>query len=153
MSIANANGRTRDCIVIVGGGLAGQRCAEALRRAGYEGAIRMVCAESRPPYDRPPLSKQVLLGSVAGDSLGYRARAWYPEHDVDLLLGAPATGLATGGRAQMADSVRIDGVPEARSFTATFTRAGRAVAALLVDRPRSLPTFRDLIEKGAPCHI
>ena len=53
------------------------------------------------------------------------------------------------GRAQTADSVSIDGEPAARSFTATFSRAGRPVAALLVDRPRSLPAFRDLIEKGA----
>jgi hypothetical protein len=53
------------------------------------------------------------------------------------------------GRAQAADSVRIDGEPAARSFTATFLRAGRPVAALLVDRPRALPAFRDLIEQGA----
>jgi hypothetical protein len=53
------------------------------------------------------------------------------------------------GRAQGADALSIDGEPAARSFTATFLRAGRPVAALLVDRPRSLPAFRDLIEKGA----
>ena len=54
------------------------------------------------------------------------------------------------GRAQPTDAVHIDGHPAARSFTATFTRAGRPVAALLVDRRRSLPAFRELIEKGAP---
>jgi 3-phenylpropionate/trans-cinnamate dioxygenase ferredoxin reductase subunit len=53
------------------------------------------------------------------------------------------------GRARPSDDVRIDGEPAARSFTATFMRAGRPVAALLVDRPRSLPAFRALIEKGA----
>jgi NADPH-dependent 2,4-dienoyl-CoA reductase/sulfur reductase-like enzyme len=53
------------------------------------------------------------------------------------------------GRAQPTDEVTIEGDPAGRSFTATFTRAGRAVAALLVDRPRSLPALRALIEKGA----
>ena len=53
------------------------------------------------------------------------------------------------GRAQPADALTIDGEPAARNFTATFIRAGRPVAALLVGRPRSLPAFRDLIEKGA----
>ena len=53
------------------------------------------------------------------------------------------------GRARAADAVTIDGEPAARNFTATFVRAGRPVAALLVDRARSLPAFRALIEKGA----
>jgi NADPH-dependent 2,4-dienoyl-CoA reductase/sulfur reductase-like enzyme len=87
-----------DPIVIVGGGLAGQRCAETLRRAGHAGAIRMVCAETRPPYDRPPLSKQVLLGAVSDASLAYRPAAWYEQHDVDLLLGVRATALLPGER-------------------------------------------------------
>ena len=39
-----------DGIVIAGGGLAGQRCAETLRRAGYEGRIRMLCGEPRPAF-------------------------------------------------------------------------------------------------------
>ncbi len=49
-------------VVVVGGGLAGQRCAEALRRAGWEGRVRLVCEEPHAPYDRPPLSKDVLTG-------------------------------------------------------------------------------------------
>jgi NADPH-dependent 2,4-dienoyl-CoA reductase/sulfur reductase-like enzyme len=52
------------------------------------------------------------------------------------------------GHARLADAVEVDGDPESRSFTATFTRSGRVVAALLVDRPRSLPAVRTLIEKG-----
>jgi NADPH-dependent 2,4-dienoyl-CoA reductase/sulfur reductase-like enzyme len=52
------------------------------------------------------------------------------------------------GDARGADRIEIDGHPEARNFTATFTRSGRPVAALLVDRPRSLPSTRKLIEKG-----
>jgi len=78
-------------VVIVGGGLAAQRCAETLRRSGYDGSIRMVCAEPRAPYDRPPLSKAVLAGS--DDDLAYRASGWYDEHGIELLLGNAATAL------------------------------------------------------------
>ena len=80
-------------IVLVGGGLAAQRCAETLRRAGYDGAIRMVCAERHPPYDRPPLSKELLAGSFDEPSLALRPAEWYASHDVELLLGVGAAGL------------------------------------------------------------
>jgi NADPH-dependent 2,4-dienoyl-CoA reductase/sulfur reductase-like enzyme len=49
------------------------------------------------------------------------------------------------GNAQLADAIVIDGDPRDRNFTATFTRQARPVAALLVDRPRSLPVMRNLI--------
>jgi hypothetical protein len=70
---------------------------------------------------------------------------------------APLTGFWTDqyglrmqylGQAPLADSVEIDGDPCARNFTATFFKTGRPVAALLVDRPRSFPDSRRLIEKG-----
>jgi 3-phenylpropionate/trans-cinnamate dioxygenase ferredoxin reductase subunit len=82
-----------DGIVIAGGGLAGQRCADTLRRAGYEGCIRMLCGEARAPYDRPPLSKAVLAGPEAENGLGLRAQSWYADHGVELLLGARAEAL------------------------------------------------------------
>jgi NADPH-dependent 2,4-dienoyl-CoA reductase/sulfur reductase-like enzyme len=52
------------------------------------------------------------------------------------------------GDRRRADAIRIDGDPDSRRFTATFTRAGRVVAALLVNQPQSLPQLRNLIEKG-----
>ncbi|MDQ6841994.1 MAG: FAD-dependent oxidoreductase [Actinomycetota bacterium] len=82
-----------DGIVIAGGGLAGQRAAETLRRAGYSGALRMVCAETHLPYDRPPLSKEVLSGERSEQSLRFRPRSWYSDHGVDLLLGVSAVRL------------------------------------------------------------
>lgn len=85
-------------IVIVGGGLAAQRCAEGLRRRGFDGPLRMVCAEPEPPYDRPPLSKGVLAGEVAAGSLAYRPPWWYADREVELLLGARAAGLEPEGR-------------------------------------------------------
>jgi NADPH-dependent 2,4-dienoyl-CoA reductase/sulfur reductase-like enzyme len=94
-----SNGRPRaGGIVIAGGGLAGQRCAEALRRAGYDGAITIACAELHRPYDRPPLSKELLTGSERDDALHYRPEGWYEEHRVELLLGVAATALHPGER-------------------------------------------------------
>jgi 3-phenylpropionate/trans-cinnamate dioxygenase ferredoxin reductase subunit len=78
-------------IVIAGGGLAAQRAAETLRRGGYEGRVRMICAEPHRPYDRPPLSKAVLAG--ADDDFALRPWAWYEDHRVELLLGRPAARL------------------------------------------------------------
>ena len=90
-------------VLIVGGGLAAQRCAETLRRRGHEGAVRMVCAEPEPPYDRPPLSKELLAGTVEEESIAYRPAWWYEEQGVELLLGAPAEALDPS-----AHTVRLD---------------------------------------------
>jgi 3-phenylpropionate/trans-cinnamate dioxygenase ferredoxin reductase component len=81
-------------VVIAGGGLAAQRCAETLRRAGYDGRIRMICAEPHRPYDRPPLSKRVLLDEEHEQILSFRAGEWYEENAVELVLGVRAAGLA-----------------------------------------------------------
>jgi 3-phenylpropionate/trans-cinnamate dioxygenase ferredoxin reductase component len=94
-----SNGRTRsDGIVIAGGGLAGQRCVETLRRAGYERAIRLVCSEPRRPYDRPPLSKELLTDTAYDGELPYRSEDWYREQAVDLLIGVSAMGLDPAAR-------------------------------------------------------
>jgi 3-phenylpropionate/trans-cinnamate dioxygenase ferredoxin reductase component len=85
-------------VLIVGGGLAGQRCAEALRGRGYDGRIRIVCAEAEPPYDRPPLSKDLLAGAVEERTVAFRPSAWYEEADVELILGRRATRLVPARR-------------------------------------------------------
>ena len=89
--------------LIVGGGLAAQRATETLRRRGYEAPIRIVCTEHDPPYDRPPLSKQVLAGAAADDSVAFRSAEWYRDNDVELLLGTRAESLEAAMR-----SVRLD---------------------------------------------
>jgi NADPH-dependent 2,4-dienoyl-CoA reductase/sulfur reductase-like enzyme len=91
-------------VVIVGGGLAAQRCAETLRRRGYEGAVRIVCAEPDAPYDRPPLSKELLAGDLREEALAYRPAGWYGEKQVDLLLGVRAEGLDSAARRLRLDS-------------------------------------------------
>jgi len=93
-----------DGVVIAGGGLAAQRCAEMLRRRGYEGAVRVVCGEPDPPYDRPPLSKELLAGTVAAEDVAYRPAWWYEEQHVDLLLDTRAEALDPEARTVRLDS-------------------------------------------------
>ena len=62
----------RTDILIVGAGLAGARCAEALRAEGYDGRILVVGDEPHPPYERPALSKELLAGSRAAAELALR---------------------------------------------------------------------------------
>ncbi|MPY33687.1 NAD(P)/FAD-dependent oxidoreductase [Streptomyces adustus] len=77
-------------IVIVGASLAGLRAAEALRAEGFTGSLTMIGDETCEPYDRPPLSKQVLTGWVpAGDTTLPRRR----DVNAEWLLGVPASGL------------------------------------------------------------
>jgi NADPH-dependent 2,4-dienoyl-CoA reductase/sulfur reductase-like enzyme len=91
-------------VLIIGGGLAAQRCAETLRRRGYEGPVRIACAEPDPPYDRPPLSKEVLAGKTAEASVAYRPAWWYEEKRVELLLGCRALALDPAARTVSLDS-------------------------------------------------
>lgn len=91
-------------VVIVGGGLAAQRCAETLRRSGYEAPVRIVCAEAEAPYDRPPLSKGVLAGALEDASTAYRPAEWYAAQGVELLLATRAQALDPEARQVYLDS-------------------------------------------------
>ncbi|MDP6607151.1 MAG: FAD-dependent oxidoreductase [Dehalococcoidia bacterium] len=102
-----------DRIAIVGASLAGLSAAEALREAGFEGAVTLVGAEAHLPYDRPPLSKQVLAGDRDGQSTALRIPERYDELKLDLLLGRAAARLdATAGtlELQSGESVGYDGL-------------------------------------------
>ncbi len=80
-------------IVLAGGGLASQRCAETLRARGYDGRLLMLCAEEERPYDRPPLSKDALVKEHPSSALAFREAGWYAENGVELRLGAEAVAL------------------------------------------------------------
>src|ERR671914_942394 len=67
--------RVSENVLIVGGGLAAQRAAETLRARHHHGPIRVVCGEPVAPYDRPPLSKELLAGN-GGDPV-FRPPSWY----------------------------------------------------------------------------
>jgi 3-phenylpropionate/trans-cinnamate dioxygenase ferredoxin reductase component len=105
-------------IVIVGASLAGSRAAETLRDEGFAGDITIVGDERLLPYDRPPLSKQVLLGRVrACDTTLPRRR----RPDATWRLCTRAVGLdGTARRVKLADG---DELPYDRLLIATGTRA------------------------------
>jgi NADPH-dependent 2,4-dienoyl-CoA reductase/sulfur reductase-like enzyme len=86
--------------VIVGAGLAGASTAVRLRERGFGGAITLVGSEPHRPYDRPPLSKALLLGTAGSADLDIDFAAL----GVELLLGRSATGLRTGDRVLETDA-------------------------------------------------
>jgi 3-phenylpropionate/trans-cinnamate dioxygenase ferredoxin reductase subunit len=80
-------------IVIVGGGLAGAKAAETLRDEGFDGDVTIVGAEDERPYERPPLSKEVLRGEKDAETARVHEAGFYDERDIALRLGAAATAL------------------------------------------------------------
>ncbi|HKA93022.1 MAG TPA: FAD-dependent oxidoreductase [Acidimicrobiia bacterium] len=111
-------------IVAVGASLAGLRAVETLRREGYDGRLVLVGAESHLPYDRPPLSKELLAGEWEPDQIALRKQP-YDDLDLDLRLGRRATGLDIENRV-----VELDG-GDALGFEGLVVATGA--------RPRTLP--------------
>jgi NADPH-dependent 2,4-dienoyl-CoA reductase/sulfur reductase-like enzyme len=91
-------------VVIVGASLAGLRTAEGLRECGFRGAVTVIGDEDEEPYDRPPLSKQVLIGLAAADET--RLPRLTDLQDVEFLLGVPAVGLDRARRAVVLEDGR-----------------------------------------------
>ena len=84
--------------VLVGGGLAAAKAAEAARAAGFDGRLVLVADEDALPYERPELSKGYLKGTTTRAKLDVHETGWYAEHDVEPLLGVTATGLDLAAR-------------------------------------------------------
>jgi 3-phenylpropionate/trans-cinnamate dioxygenase ferredoxin reductase subunit len=85
-------------VVVVGAGLAGAKAAEAARSAGYDGRLVLVGEESSPPYERPPLSKNVLRGEKPPESARVHDEGFYEEHKVELRTGERVTELDVAAR-------------------------------------------------------
>jgi NADPH-dependent 2,4-dienoyl-CoA reductase/sulfur reductase-like enzyme len=99
MSSSSGTDSALGTIVVVGGSLAGLRAVETLRRLGYEGRIHLVGAEEHLPYDRPPLSKQVLAGTWEPDRIWLKDEDAFASLDVEAHLGRRATDLDLDERA------------------------------------------------------
>ncbi|GAB2971554.1 NAD(P)/FAD-dependent oxidoreductase [Nocardioides montaniterrae] len=78
-------------IVVVGAGLAGAKAVEALRAEGYAGGVTLVGKEPDPPYERPQLSKDLLIDDKEF-ALTHDAQ-WYADHDVTLRTATTATAI------------------------------------------------------------
>jgi NADPH-dependent 2,4-dienoyl-CoA reductase/sulfur reductase-like enzyme len=112
-------------IVVVGASLAGLRAVETLRREGYDDRLVLVGAESHLPYDRPPLSKELLAGEWEPAQVALRKQP-YDDLGLDLRLGRRATRLDVGQRV-----VELDDGGEALAFDGLVVATGA--------RPRTLP--------------
>jgi NADPH-dependent 2,4-dienoyl-CoA reductase/sulfur reductase-like enzyme len=138
-------------IVIAGGGLAAQRCAEALRRGGYDGRVQILCAEPHRPYDRPPLSKGVLAQDA---DVSFRPAEWYAEKGVELRLGTSAVALDARRRAVLLSDGEMLGyeqllvAPGSRPLLPKPLRGFANVTTLrTIDDARAL---RDAFAAGGP---
>ena len=85
-------------VAIVGASAAGLSAAEALRRGGYQGELTLIGKERHLPYDRPPLSKQILTGDWTPNQVLLRTQSELYELDVTTRLGQPAVGLDIAGQ-------------------------------------------------------
>ena len=128
-------------LLIVGGGLAAQRCIETLRAAGDDRPVTVVCDEPVRPYDRPPLSKEGLLGPL---DPSFRSDEWYREHGVEMRLGAAAAALDPARRrVELADG-------EPLRYDALLIATGARARALPVCRAPRCSGARSTANGCAP---
>ena len=121
--------------VIVGGGLAGAKAAETLRAEGFGGRVTLIGAEQERPYERPPLSKGLLLGTASRDEPYVHTPGFYAEHNIELRTGVAVTSVD-----RSAHVVRTDGgdeIPYTKLLLATGATPRRLPGTL------SLRTFED----------
>ena len=100
-------------VTIVGASLAGLNAAEALRRDGFDGPVTLIGAESRLPYDRPPLSKQVLAGDWEPERAALTDSEELASDEIEARLGLRATALDLDAREltlHTGETVAFDGL-------------------------------------------
>lgn len=90
-------------VLLIGGGVASARCARTLRRNGFDGSILLVADEPMPPYNRPPLSKELLREDVPPDLLLAEPASFYERRSVEVATGAAVVGLDVGARTATLD--------------------------------------------------
>ena len=125
-----------DRVVVVGGGIAAKRVVEEYRRQGGDAAVTLVAGEQVPPYDRPPLSKQVLRGERDDTTLRADWRGW----GVELRLGVKATALHPDRSALLLDDGAV--LPYDALVIATGADP-RPLAGLRGEGVHQLRTIRD----------
>ena len=127
-----------DSILIVGGGAAGLAAVETLRSQGYAGALTMVCDEPELPYDRPPLSKQVLTGAWDVERTRFREAGHYARLGVRLVRGRAGALDADGRTVYLSDGypLRFDGLIIATGVRPRRLPGGHDLAGVHVLRDR-----------------
>ena len=97
-------------VVVVGAGLGAIRLAENLRTGGYSGPVTLVGAEAHPPYDRPPLSKSVLLGK--DDRVDLKPAEFYDDSAITLRLSTRVVAVDPAAHTVTVESVDAPGATE-----------------------------------------
>ncbi len=94
--------------VIVGASLAGGKAAETLRNEGFDGRVVLIGAEPERPYERPPLSKDLLLGKGSREQVFLHPAEWYAEHDIELLTSTRVAAIdRTAREVELASGERV----------------------------------------------
>jgi NADPH-dependent 2,4-dienoyl-CoA reductase/sulfur reductase-like enzyme len=130
-------------IAVVGGSLAGLRAVEFIRRAKFQGELVLIGDEPQLPYDRPPLSKEILRGEWDEERIALRQKS-YEDLSVELMLGRRAVELRTDEREvglEGGDVVAYDGL-----VIATGGSARRLPNQPLLDGVFTLRTLGDSLE-------
>ena len=133
-------------VLVVGAGVAGFTVVDELRHAGFDGAITLVGNETHLPYDRPPLSKQVLLGTWTHERATLTTAQALADLDLDLRLGVAARALDVARR-----TVTLDDGSELSGDAVVLATGSHAVVpswAHLGSRVIALRTLDDALRLG-----
>ena len=124
-------------VVVVGASAAGLTAAETLRREGFAGQVTLVGDEPHLPYDRPPLSKQILSGAWEPSRIPLRQDTVYTDSGLDVRLGVRATGLDTDARTvslASGETLPYDGLIIATGVRPRLLPTGHSLAGVHVLR-------------------
>jgi 3-phenylpropionate/trans-cinnamate dioxygenase ferredoxin reductase subunit len=109
--------------VIIGGGLAGQRAGDGIRKVDADGSVALVTAEHHLPYERPPLSKGYLTGKKGLNRVYLKEDDYYGQNNIEVITGVRATKVAPAARSVTLDDGRLLGYE--KLLLATGGRAWR----------------------------
>jgi 3-phenylpropionate/trans-cinnamate dioxygenase ferredoxin reductase subunit len=126
--------------VIVGAGLAGAKAAATLRGEGFEGKVLLLGSETERPYERPPLSKGLLLGTASRDEPFVHEESWYAGHDVDLRTGVTVTEIDPAAHTLRTGDGETIGYDK---LLLTTGATPRTIAVQGVERALTLRTYAD----------
>ena len=135
-------------IVIVGGGQAALSLASQLRKREFGGSIAILCKESYPPYQRPPLSKKYLIGEMSLPRLYLKPESFYRDNKIDLYLGTTATKIDRKRKLVHFENT----VLEYDALALTLGSKPRLLSKSMGGRLKKVFTIRDLsdVDKLAP---
>ena len=135
--------RTPDRVVIVGSSVGGVRAAQGLRAAGFAGQVTVIGSEKEMPYDKPPLSKQLLSGEWGVEDIALASSEELGDAGIELRLGNAAGGVEVGSRTlSLVDGATVP-------YDALVIATGVRPRSLKAPRTVALHTVRELADVGA----